>query len=178
MSTSLNKRWYALHTRSRHEKCVGNFLGKTGIHVYVPLRRVRSYRLDRNVTVDFPAIPGYIFVYCTLTAEIRALIKRTSGVLNLVTNAGSPAIIPDAQIESLRILLGRSDAPDPHPYFAVGSRVRVIRGPFKDIEGVLVRLDERRFRLVVQVDHVNQALCVDMDARCVEPLEERSYALT
>src|ERR687885_273552 len=100
--------WYAVYTRSRHEKQVGAFLERQHIETYVPLRRAWSSRRDRRATIEVPALPGYLFVRCTLYAETRALIKRASGVLRLVENGGRPAVIPDSQVESLRTALANT----------------------------------------------------------------------
>jgi len=45
-----------------------------------------------------------------------------------------------------------------------------VRGPMVGAEGYLVRMAENRHRLVIAVDYVNQALSVEIDADCVEPL--------
>src|SRR5216117_1931732 len=122
--------WYALYTRSRHEKQVDAMLRRLSLESYLPLRRTWSRRQDRRVTVDLPALPGYLFVRCTLYGEVRAQIKKTPGVIRLVENAGRPCVIPEVQIQSLRTVLERSFQVEAHPYFDIGDRVQVARGPF------------------------------------------------
>jgi transcription termination/antitermination protein NusG len=163
--------WYAVYTRSRHEKQVAEFLERQQIATYLPLRRQWSSRKDRKLTIQVPALPGYLFVNCTLYAETRALIKRASGVLRLVEHAGRPATIPVRQIESLRAALDHTFNAEGHPYLKVGDRVRVTRGPMLGAEGYLVRVAENRHRLVIAVDYVNQALSVEIHAGDVEPVE-------
>jgi transcription antitermination factor NusG len=170
MSAELDH-WYALYTRSRHEKQVAEFLQRQQVETYLPLRRTWSSRQDRKVTIQVPALPGYLFFRCTLYAETRALIKRASGVLRLVEHAGRPAAIPNNQIQSLRSALAASFNAEGHPYLRVGDRVRVVRGPMVGAEGYLVRVSESHHRLVIAVDYVNQALSVEIDAHCVEPAE-------
>jgi len=160
--------WYAVYTRARHEKQVAALLERQELETFLPLRRAWSTRRDRKLTIQIPALPGYLFVRCTLYAETRALIKRANGVLRLVENAGRPAAIPAEQIESLRVALEAAFNAEGHPYLKVGDRVRVVRGPLVGAEGYLVRVAENRHRLVVAVDYVNQALSVEIDANCVE----------
>jgi transcription antitermination factor NusG len=162
--------WYAIYTRSRHEKQVATFLQRQQLETFLPLRRTWSSRQDRKLTIQIPALPGYLFVRCVLYAETRALIKRASGVLRLVENAGRPAVIPDSQIESLRAALAGTFNAEGHPFLKVGDRVRVARGPMVGAEGYLVRVAENRHRLVIAVDYVNQALSVEIDANCVDPV--------
>jgi transcription antitermination factor NusG len=163
-----NPQWYALYTRSRHEKQVETMLRRQALETYLPLRRAWSRRQDRRVTVDLPALPGYLFVRCTLYGELRAQIKRTNGVIRLVENVGRPCAIPESQIESLRVVLERSYEAEAHPYFKVGDRVQVARGPFVGAEGYLVRIATGRHKLVIAVEFVNQAVAIEIDAGDVD----------
>jgi transcription antitermination factor NusG len=113
--TDKQQPWYAVYTRSRQERQVAAYLQRQRINTYLPLRRTWSSRRDRKVTLEVPALPGYLFVQCILFAETRALIKRASNVVSLVENAGRPAEIPGSQIESLRIALARAFNPEGHP---------------------------------------------------------------
>jgi transcriptional antiterminator NusG len=162
--------WYALYTRSRHERRVESFLQQQRLGVYLPLKRAWSTRQDRKQVIEVPALPGYLFVNCTLYAEVRAEIKKAPGVVHLVEQDGKPARIPNQQIDALRIALAHSFNPQGHPFLKAGDRVRVIRGPMVGIEGFLLRVDEGQHRLVISVDYVNQSLSVEIDASVVEPV--------
>jgi transcription antitermination factor NusG len=168
MMTAANSHWYAVYTRSRHEKQVEAMLQRQSLETYLPLRRTWSRRRDRRVTVELPALPGYLFVRCTLYGEVRAQIKKATGVIRIVENAGRPCAIPEAQIESLRVVLGRSFDAEMHPYFNIGDRVQVVRGPFIGARGQLVRVAPGRHKLVVAVEFVNHAVAVEIDAADVD----------
>src|SRR5439155_2850478 len=146
-----DNQWYAVYSRSRHEKQVEAMLRRQSLETYLPLRRAWSRRQDRRVTVDLPALPGYLFVRCVLYAEVRARIKRASGVIRLVENGGQACVIPERQIESLRVVLARSFDAEAHPYFNVGDRVEVVRGRFVGAVGQLIRVAPGRHKLVVAV---------------------------
>ena len=166
--SSIDSRWYAVYSRSRHEKQVDMMLRRQSLQTYLPLRRAWSRRRDRRVTVDLPALPGYLFVRCALYGEVRAQIKKTPGVIRLVENAGQPCVIPETQIESLRAVLERSFEVEAHPYFNIGDRVQVARGHFVGAEGYLVRIAPGRHKLVVAVEFVNQAVAIEIDAADVD----------
>ncbi len=160
--------WYAVYTRSRHEKQVAEYLERQRLETFLPLRRTWSSRQDRRVTIEIPALPGYLFVRTVLYPETRALIKRSTGVLRLVESVGRPAVIPDTQVVSLRTMLAYAFNAEGHPFLKVGDRVRVVRGPMVGAEGYLVRVADSKHRLVIAVEYVNQALSVDIDAHYVE----------
>lgn len=160
--------WYAVYTRSRHEKQVNAFLRQQSLETYLPLVTTQSRRQDRRQEIQIPALPGYLFVRCVLLPEVRATIKRNSSVIRLVEHAGRPAIIPEEQIVSLRILLENAAAPMLHPTLQLGDRVRVVRGPFKGAIGRLVRVAPGRCKLVVVIDFIDRAVSVEIDPDAVE----------
>jgi transcription antitermination factor NusG len=168
MRNNFDSQWYAVYTRSRHEKQVERMLREMNLETYLPLRMTWSRRLDRKQMIEVAALPGYLFVRCVLLPERRAAIKRAVGVVHLVENCGRPCIIPPEQIESLRLLLASSDTVSEHPYLRVGERVRVVRGPFEGATGYLARVETGKPRLVVAIEWVHRAVSVEIDVRCVE----------
>jgi transcriptional antiterminator NusG len=163
-----DRHWYAIYTRSRHEKQVDGMLRRQQLETYLPLRRTWSRRRDRRVTVDLPALPGYLFVRCALYGEVRAQLKKATGVIRVVENVGRPCAIPEIEIESLRTVLTRSFDAETHPYFNVGDRVQVVRGPFVGAQGHLLRIAPGRHKLVIQLQCVNQAVAVEIDPNDVD----------
>jgi transcription antitermination factor NusG len=160
--------WYAVYTRSRQERPVERMLGRMEVETYLPLRRTWSRRLDRKQIIEVPALPGYLFVSCLLTAEQRAAIKRALGVVHLVENGGRPCAIPPEQIASLRRVLAGGLGAAEYPYLRVGERVRVARGPLEGARGYLTRVEPGKPRLVVAIEWVNRAVAVEIDVRCLE----------
>lgn len=51
--------WYAVTTRSRHEKAVAEQLWQKEIECFLPLREVISKWKDRRKKVQFPLFPGH-----------------------------------------------------------------------------------------------------------------------
>jgi transcription termination/antitermination protein NusG len=171
-ATTLESQWYAVYTRSRHEKQVEAMLRRQSLETYLPLQRTWSRRRDRRTTVHVPALPGYLFVRCVLYGDVRSQIKKTPGVIRVVENAGRACVIPAAEIDSLRVVLNRSFDIDAHPYFRIGDRVQVMRGPFMGAQGFLVRVAAGRHRLVVAVELVNRSVSVEIDPADVDRCDE------
>ena len=169
--SELPLQWYAIYTRSRHEKQVDLQLRRHRLETFLPLQRSWSTRQDRRVQIEMPALPGYLFVRCALWPDTRALIKRSTGVIRVVESVGRPAVIPAAQVLSLRKALEQGNGAANHPYLQVGDWVRVLRGPMADVEGRLVRMAGDQHKLVINVDFVQQAVAVHVDARDVEKIE-------
>jgi transcription antitermination factor NusG len=159
--------WYAIRTRSRHEKLTAAHLKHSNFLVFLPLvSRLRQWK-DRRVRVDLPLFPGYCFVRCDETGFRQ--LRLTPGVVDLVGTAGTPTAVPEDEIRSVWKLVFSTLPFDPVPTLEPGMRVRVTRGPLEDVEGTLIRKVPRA-RLIVSVDILHQGAAVDIDANDVEPL--------
>ena len=155
-------RWYALRTRSRHEKRVRDELRGHGVvEPFLPLYPRWSWWGDRTKQVEFPLFAGYCFARFRYTDRLTVL--RTFGVVALVGLTDRPEWIQDAEIEAIRALVTSKLRYDPHPFLEEGDEVEVIRGPLKGTRGFLVRKD-RADRVVLSVGLIRQAVAVEIHA--------------
>jgi transcription antitermination factor NusG len=161
--------WYAVYTRSRFEKKLLTQLTDRSVEVFLPMREILSRWKDRKKRIWIPLFPGYIFVNQVDTPENRHRVLNVPGAVRFVGHEGHPESIPEDQILSVRRFLEASISIDPYPYLRIGRRVEIIAGPLKGIVGILVQ-KKGRFRFVLQVDLIRQAVSVEIDASDVRPL--------
>jgi len=162
-----NLAWYAIRTRSRHEKLVHQQLGSRGVDSFLPTVDRRRRWKDRWKTVSFPLFPGYCFA--RFPYQDRLSVLTAVGVVQILGINGHASPIPDAEIEAVRLLVTSTLPLDPHPYLREGMEVEVVRGPLEGVRGVLVRKGSRA-RLVVAVHLIQQAASVELDAADVRPV--------
>ncbi len=163
----LQSRWYAAYTAPRHEKRVSMELEGQEIHCFLPLyKSVRRWK-DRRKQIDLPLFPGYVFVHMALRDRLRVL--QLPGVVQLVSFNGKPAALPDAEIEVLRNALTGHASAKPHPYLAVGRRVRVRSGSVAGVEGILVRR-KQKFRVVLSIELIKRSMAIEVDESDIEPV--------
>lgn len=160
-------RWYAVYTKSRHEKRIKEQLEHRSIESFLPLYQAIHRWKDRRVTVSLPVFPGYIFVRIYLP-EHRLPVVAVPGVVNLVGGL-RPTPIADQEIEVLRICSLRGYRMFPHPYLVVGGRVRVRNGPLADLEGIFLRR-RGKSRLILSVNLIARSVAVEVDAADVAPI--------
>lgn len=166
--TQLNEpRWYAVSTRSRHEKYVRDQLRAQGIEPLLPVVRRFNQWKDRKKAVDFPLFSGYCFARFTLEAKLAVL--KAPGVVRIIGSGGDPEPIPDAEMEAVKRLITQALPYDSHPYLREGMRVRIVRGPLEGMEGVLAR-KENRHRVVISVHLIQQAAAVEVDSEDLSPV--------
>ncbi len=162
----MSSHWYALRTRSRHEKRVREQLEARGIEPFLPLvDRLRQWK-DRRTRVAFPLFPGYCFARFPLS--LRVAVLSTQGVVQILGNQDGPVAVPDGEIEAVRRLVESTLPYDPHPYLTEGMQVEVVRGPLAGLRGLLLRKGAHA-RLVIGVTLIHQGASVELDALDVVP---------
>ena len=162
-----SSRWYAIHTRARHEKTVLMRLQQQGITAFLPtITEVRRWS-DRRKCVEFPLFSCYAFVHLPWVPELRAKVVRTDGVLGFV-GFGSGAIpIPDVEIQNIRTLLHSMVPYTPYPFLKIGQRVRIRGGALDGVEGILLARNGSN-SLVISVEPIQRSLAFRIDGYSVE----------
>jgi len=162
--------WYAIQTRSRHEKMVRDQLAAKSITHLLPLWRKRSIWKDRVKYIEVPLFSGYLFGHFALQDKVAVL--ESFGVARIVGVNGTAVPVPEEQITAVRTMVEHCLPYDPHPYLVEGMRVRIKRGMLTGAEGTLIA-KRGGHRLVISMDLIQQAVAVDVDSADVEPLELR-----
>ena len=156
--------WYAVHTKSRHEKLVSTLIKKQNIEFYLPVRKTIRKWSDRKKIVEFPLFNGYLFVHIPL--EDKTKILHTKGVVKLL-GGYAPEPIPEDQIETLKKFEQHDMEVDPYLHLHEGQTIRVTKGPLKDCRGILVR-KKNKYRLVLNLEIIQQSVSVELDSSDVE----------
>jgi len=164
----MKPQWFAIWTRSRHEKLVRDQLErKSDVDVFLPTIGKWSRWKDRKKKVDWPLFPGYVFA--RFVADERVGVLKVDGVVQIISNNGMLSAIPDEEIDSIRTLVESELAYDPVPLIKVGDMVKVTSGPLKGVIGRLITKKGVQARLVLSVDLIGQAVSVEVDAADVKP---------
>src|SRR5439155_22663486 len=73
-------RWYAVQTRSRHERVVAAQLREQDVSTFLPMiTRIRRWS-DRRKLVEFPLFSGYVFVHSAVFLQILRILLFSHGV--------------------------------------------------------------------------------------------------
>lgn len=157
--------WYALYTRSRHEKIVTEELQKKQLETFLPLRKITRQWSDRKKIIEEPLFKSYLFVRTPYVE--RWNILNTTGVVCFVGKKSDPVEIPEADLRAVKQFIEKGIQVDPFPYLKEGQRVYIRSGPFKGVEGFVVRKD-KHCRLVISLDALMQSISVIVDEANVE----------
>ena len=159
--------WYAIRTRSRHEKVVERQLQGQGIDAFSPVTNQIRQWSDRRKVIESPLFAGYAFVRIVASPEERIRVLRTQGVVELVGRQGQGIPIPAEQIEAVRAVIAGNLPCTQHVFLKVGQRVRVRGGSLEGVEGILVAQNGNR-NLVISVEPIQRSLSICIQGYQVE----------
>jgi transcription antitermination factor NusG len=161
--------WYALLTRSRHEKIVTHRLQEVGVTSFLPTITQERRWSDRKKMVEFPLFSCYVFAKLCPTNEGRLKALRIDGIYSLVGARGEGTPIPDEQIDAVRRITEEHFEWHTHPFLKIGQRVRIRSGALDGVEGILTARNGES-TLVVSVDAIQRSLAVRIEGYDVEPV--------
>ena len=155
------RKWFAVFTRSHHEKRVAQYYVEREIEHLLPVSRVeRQWSHYRRVTIELPLFPNYLFVHISRRERTRAI--EVPGALSLVGQNGMPASLPEHEIDSLRQSLKLANC-EPHPYLVTGAQVLIKQGPLAGRTGIVLR-HKNTCRVVLTIASIMRSFVVEVDS--------------
>lgn len=168
---STNLMWFAVQTRHHHEKRVAARLQAGETETFLPVHcAVHRWRNGVQAQVETPLFPSYLFA--RFRSAERMQVLRDPGVLSLAASSASPTPIRDEEILLLR-QVAETVKVEPHPYMAIGERVRITAGPLTGLEGFLAR-KKQDLRVVVSVEAIMRSVAIEISEFDIEPVQSRS----
>ncbi len=167
----LGKRWYVLHTYSGYEENVARNLRQRIesmdmqdkiFEVLVPTETKIKIKSGKRVKVREKIFPGYVLVNMIVTDDSWYVVRNTPNVTGFVGTGTTPTPISDEEIEVLQKRMGIEE-PKYKIDVTVGTPVRVIDGPFKDMEGKIEEIDEMRGKVKVLLQMFGRETPVELD---------------
>ncbi len=165
------RRWYVIHTYSGYEEAVARNLKQRieafGMedkifNVLVPKEKKIKVKGGKREIVEEKIYPGYVFVEMIVTDDSWYVVRNTPNVTGFIGSGTTPIPVSD---EEMKELLKRIEVKEPQYKieFKVGDLVKVIDGPFKDLDGKIAEIDEERGRVKVMINLFGRDTPVELD---------------
>jgi len=165
------RRWYVLHTYSGYEENVARNLkqrvetldmGDKIFNVLVPIEKKTKIKNGKRKVVEEKIFPGYVLVEMDVTDESWYVVRNTPNVTGFIGVGSVPTPVSEEEIKSLKKRMGEED-----PKFKIdvvlGDLVRITEGPFKNLEGKVVVVDEAKGKIKVNVSMFGRETPVELD---------------
>lgn len=149
---TLSKEWYVVNTYAGHEKNVkdnlemrikNDHLEDLIFQIIVAEEEEIDFKNGKQITKVKNLFPGYLFCQMIMTDDIWYIVRNTPGVTGFIGSSGGgakPFSVPAEEIESILRRLGKMEQ-NMVVNFAEGDRVRVLAGPFANMEGTVESMD-------------------------------------
>jgi transcription elongation factor/antiterminator RfaH len=166
---SEDEQWFVVHTLPSGEVRAENNLKNQGFQAFMPKRQKTVRHARKLATVEAPFFPRYLFVALDIERDQWRKVNGTFGVARLVMCGDKPQPVPSGVVEALI-----ASADDRHilhlgEKLKIGSKVRLLAGPFADQLAILEDLDDSG-RVRVLADILGRQVLVSTVARNLFPL--------
>ena len=164
--------WYVVHTYSGYEnkakqaledRIRANGLEKHFGEILVPSEKVTENKSGVKRTTTKKFFPSYLFVQMELNDETQHLVKNTPKVTGFVGGGTKPSPIPEQEV--LRItnqIASGTLKPLTRIAFEKGETVRVSKGPFEGLSGVIEEVNSEKGKVKVMVSILGRSTPVDL----------------
>lgn len=171
----MEKLWYVVNTYSGHEDSVKEKLESRtesmGFQDYI-FRVIVPETTEVEILKDGSKkekkkkmFPGYVLVEMIMTDEAWYIVRNTPGVTGFIGSSGKgakPTPLPSQEIDRVLATMGLSRL-DANKELSVGTKVKIIEGPFSGMEGKIDSFDKENSRLNVLIDLFGQETPVEVE---------------
>ena len=158
--------WFALTVKPRHDKAVASVLQAKGFETLLPTYKTRRRYATRLKEWELPLFPGYVF--CRFNPRVRLPILTTPGVVGVVGAGPNPIPIDEGELDSLQRAIQSHAQLQPFPFLPAGQKVRIERGPFTGVEGIVVRMKPSP-ALVISITLLQRSVLLEIEREFVTP---------
>jgi transcription antitermination factor NusG len=127
---------------------------------------VWSKRKDRRKKIMIPMFPGYLFVeMAILDNYLRLDILKTFGVVQILGKArgAEPIPVPDEKIDAIRRIIESRVEVQQLQYPKVGEPARIMDGPFKGVEGLVISTDYAKELFVISIELLQRSVAIKLE---------------
>lgn len=130
--------------------------------ILIPIEKKIKIKNGKRKVVEEKIFPGYVMVEMVVTDESWYVVRNTPNVTGFIGTGTIPTPISEKEIKDLKKRVGVEE-----PKFkidvAVGSPVKIIDGPFKNLEGKITNVDESKGKVKVLVSMFGRETPVELD---------------
>lgn len=158
--------WFVIQTKVREEDRALFHLQEKDVEVYLPMLEAMLFHARRRRVVHKPLFPSYLFARFD-AGNMLDKVRWTKGVVRILLDSVHPVPLSDEIIEGIKSMEGEDGIIRPRPSQDY-KRVRITRGPFKDMTGVIDRRLSDSERVKILLDMVSYHASVEVHPSIIE----------
>lgn len=175
----MDKQWYVVNTYSGHENKVKEKLEMRSesmdmkdyiFRVIVPEEKIVEEKDGVTKEKVKKLFPGYILLEMVMSDEAWYVVRNTPGVTGFIGSSGKgakPTPLQPYEVDNILNNMGMSRL-DMNKELEVGSKVRIISGPFSGMFGTIDSVDTATQKIMLLVDLFGQETSVEVGMSEIE----------
>lgn len=170
----MKKEWYVVTTVTGYEYKVKEKLEmminsmelhKNIYRVVVPEQKTVEIKNGVKKEKIKKMLPGYVLVEMVMSDEAWYIVRNTQGVTGFIGSSGKGAkpipLLPE-EVDKILSSMGMSRI-DATKELEIGRKVKILNGPFKDMEGKIEAVDMKTQKINLNVDLFGQETSIEVD---------------
>jgi transcription termination/antitermination protein NusG len=177
VAKDIRPRWYIVQTYVGFEDAVNRALdlkiqnvpglAVKILEIFIPTKKVvKLNRKGERQEKPEKVYPGYIYLHMLLDKEVGYIIQNTQYVSRIAGTGDFAVALEDGYVERLKEQLLK-DSEDLQTIskvsYLVGDLIKVVDGPFKDMQGKVSGLDPQNSRIIVLLTIFDRETSVELD---------------
>ena len=178
----MKKEWYVVNTVSGYEYKVKEklemMINSMELHnniyrVVVPEQKEIEVKNGVKKEKVKKMFPGYVLIEMVMSDEAWYIVRNTQGVTGFIGSSGKGAkpipLLPQ-EVDKILGSMGMSRI-DASKELETGKKVKILDGPFQNMEGKIDSVDLKTQKVNVTVDLFGQETKVEVDMKDIEGLK-------
>lgn len=175
---SQGRNWYVLHTYSGYEDAVVRNLKQRVesldmqdkiFNVLVPKEKKIKIKNGKRKVIEEKIYPGYVLVEMIVTDDSWYVVRNTPRVTGFIGSGTMPIPVSEEEMKELQKRMGGTESKYKIE-FSVGDPVKIVDGPFKDFDGKVNEVDEKRGKVKVLISMFGRETAVELDSLQIKKL--------
>lgn len=165
------RNWYAIHTYAGYENAVARNLKQRieslGMeerifNVLVPTEKKIKIKGGKRVEEEEKIYPGYVLVDMIVSDDSWFVVRNTPRVTGFVGSGVYPVPLETKEVDALFARMNKGEVKHTID-LAIDEMVKIVDGPFKDLEGKVSEVDDSRGKIKVLVSMFGRETPVELD---------------
>ncbi|MBI5254288.1 transcription termination/antitermination factor NusG [Candidatus Falkowbacteria bacterium] len=168
---SQGRQWYVIHAAAGYEENVAENLkqriasmnmGDKIFNVMVPTEKKIKIKNGKRKTVIEKVFPGYVLVEMILTDQSWYVVRNTPHVTGFIGIGTTPTALADKELKAITDRM-KTEEPQYTIDVVIDDPVKIVDGPFKNLEGKVSEVDATKGKIKVLVSLFGRETPVELD---------------
>ena len=164
MRLKSTENWFVLQGLGGKEKKIEEFLNRIEteyLKPFLPKKKLKIRKRGKQKEVIQPLYPGYIFIIGIWNLEEAKRVLQIPGAVKFVGGLNSPGVLLQEEKAAIKKII-KGDIAEYSKVVKVGSKIKILSGPLKELEGEIVSVDRRKQRAIVKLPLLNSKVKVTL----------------